>query len=194
LDKFEYVMVLVSIIIGLGITHILSAVGMAIHRLRGYGEPITVSLTYCSWIATMFVWLVGFWWWEFKFSTVATEWSAGLYFFVVSYAVCLYLTTVVLVPKSLEGVQDTYEYFFKGRKWFFFFFYLSTCMDIADTALKGSDWATRTTYIPQLALYIFLAALGLFSTKRSVQRFAGVSCFFAYVLFTFIDLPLLGRW
>ena len=88
---------LVSIIIGLGITHILSTVGMTIHRLRGHGEPISISLTYGSWIATMFMWMVAFWWWCYKYSTMTVEWSIGLYFFVVLYAVSLYLTTVVLV-------------------------------------------------------------------------------------------------
>ena len=36
MDSFEYIMVLVSIVIGLGITHILSSIGSAIHR-KNYG-------------------------------------------------------------------------------------------------------------------------------------------------------------
>ena len=33
MDSFEYIMVLVSIVVGLGITHILSSIGSAIHRI-----------------------------------------------------------------------------------------------------------------------------------------------------------------
>jgi hypothetical protein len=44
MGTFEYVMVLVSIIIGLALTHILSALGAAVHRLRGCLFLIAVIL------------------------------------------------------------------------------------------------------------------------------------------------------
>ena len=106
----------------------------------------------------------------------------------------LYLTTVVLVPKSLQDVEDTYAYFFKGRKWFFSLFILTLLVDIVDTALKGSDWLGRSTFLPQMALYFTLALIGMFSKSHKLQAFAGLGCFFAITIFTFIDQPILGDW
>lgn len=44
MSGFEYAMVLVSIIIGLGVTHILTSLGSAVHRLRGHGKPLRLEL------------------------------------------------------------------------------------------------------------------------------------------------------
>ena len=46
LDRFEYVMVLVSIIIGLGLTHLLQGIGGIIDRRSGHGQPIRMSLAH----------------------------------------------------------------------------------------------------------------------------------------------------
>jgi hypothetical protein len=65
-DSFEYVMVLVSIVIGLAITHVLSAFAAAVHRLRGHGDPIRLDAVYLLWTGYVMIWLVSFWWWEFQ--------------------------------------------------------------------------------------------------------------------------------
>jgi hypothetical protein len=49
MDQFEYVMVLVSIIVGLGITHILLGVGGIIDRLSRKEERFELSLAHASW-------------------------------------------------------------------------------------------------------------------------------------------------
>lgn len=50
LESFEYVMVLVSIVIGLALTHVLSALGAAVHRFRGHGSPIRLEAVYLLWV------------------------------------------------------------------------------------------------------------------------------------------------
>jgi len=57
-SPFEYVMVLVSIVIGLAITHLLSALAACVHRLRGRGEPIELDAVYLLWIVYVLVWLI----------------------------------------------------------------------------------------------------------------------------------------
>lgn len=50
MDQFEYVMALVSVVVGLGLTHILSALGAGVHRLRGHGAPIKLEPIYLLWV------------------------------------------------------------------------------------------------------------------------------------------------
>jgi len=45
MSAFEYAMVLISIIVGLGITHILAALGNSVQRIRGYGPAIRLEIT-----------------------------------------------------------------------------------------------------------------------------------------------------
>ena len=49
-------MVLTSIIIGLGITHILVGIGSAIDRLSGHGHRLQLSWAHGAWLAALFVW------------------------------------------------------------------------------------------------------------------------------------------
>lgn len=140
MEPFEYVMVLISIVIGLALTHILSALGSAVHRLRGHGPPIRLEPIYLLWIGFLFTWLISFWWWEFKFQDLDIEWTFGLYLFIVSYAIWLFVLSVVLVPDRMEGVRDSFEYFVDGRRWFFGALLITIGLDVADSFLKGADW------------------------------------------------------
>ena len=93
-------MVLTSIIIGLGITYILIGVGSIIERLSGHGTRLHLSWAHGAWVAFLFVWMVSFWWWEFRLLLLLKTWTLGHYFFIVSYAVLLFLLAVILIPSD----------------------------------------------------------------------------------------------
>ena len=95
MSDFEYAMVLVSIVLGLGLTHILQGLGAAVHRLRGHGRPIQVDATYLFWVAVLFSWMVNFWWWEFKYAS-SPNIDLVTYLFLILYAISLFLLSVVL--------------------------------------------------------------------------------------------------
>ena len=134
MEAFEYVMVLVSIIVGLAIAHVLSAFGAAVQRIRGIGRPLHLEAVYLLWVGFLFIWLVSFWWWEFKFQDVAVEWTFGLYLFIVGYAICLFVASVVLVPDGMESVEDSFAWLVAGRRWIFGAILLTVAFDVVDTS------------------------------------------------------------
>ena len=91
MDQFEYVMVLVSIVIALSIAHLLTALAAGIHRFRGKGEPIKLDAVFLLWIGFVLIYLVSFWWWEFTFQKIQIKWSYGLYLFVIGYSIILFM-------------------------------------------------------------------------------------------------------
>ena len=137
MDQFEYVMVLVSIVVGLGVAHMLIGIGGVIDRLTGLGERMELSIAHGSWMGMIFSWLLLFWWWEFRFSELQPEWTVGLYFFLVSYSVMLFLLAVVLVPRNWDGVTSLDEFFVRRRVWFYSFLFLATSLDVIDALMKG---------------------------------------------------------
>jgi len=200
-EQFEYVMVLVSIIVALAIAHLLMAIAETIHRIRGLGEPIKLGVVYSLWIGYVFIWLVSFWWWEFKFQETTVEWSLGLYFFIVAYAALLFLLATILVPHRMRGVSDGYEYFMQGRKWFFGLLILMLPIDMADSFLKGDEYSLRVAYEfrlfgtsilvswgPPLIAYI----LGIVSNRRLVQIAAALLAFTGQLAYLFQELGVLG--
>jgi hypothetical protein len=187
---FEYVMVLVSIVVGLAITHILSATGATVHRLRGHGEPIRLEPVFLLWVGYVLTYLVSFWWWEFRFQGLQGEWTFGLYLFVITYAISLFLLTVILIPNRMEEVNDSYEYFMAGRRWFFGANLIVTGIDMGDTLLKGLDWFLRPSFLVQEGVLISVFVVGLISNRRPVQLTAAAIAFTVLQIFMFQEIGI----
>jgi hypothetical protein len=194
MGAFEYVMVLVSIVIGLAIAHLLNALATGVHRIRGHGEPLRLEPVYLLWIGFVLIWLISFWWWEFKFQETASEWSFGLYLFVISYAVALFLLAAVLVPSRLTGVVDPYAYFMNGRRWFFWGLILVVGLDTADSFLKGTDWGLRPIALVLSGITLATAIVGMISTRRSVQLAGAITAFSAQLVYMFREVGVMGSW
>lgn len=194
MTSFEYVMVLVSIVIALAIAHLLTALGECVRRTRGKGEPIKLDAVFLLWVGYVLVWLVSFWWWEFKFQEVVTEWSLGLYLFVIGYAIALFMLAEILVPHRMHGVTDTYADFRDGRKWFFGTLLLVQAIDVIDTFLKGSEWVMRPASVSIIAVTIAIAITGFISERRSIQLGAAIIAFTSQLIYVFGELGVLGSW
>jgi hypothetical protein len=194
MSAFEYVMVLVSIVIALAIAHLLTALAEGVHRYRGHGEPIKLDAVFLLWVGFVLIWLVSFWWWEFKFQEVAVEWSYGLYIFVISYAIVLFMLAEILVPHRMRGVSDSYAYFMEGRKWFFGTLLLMQAFDVVDTFLKGYEWGVRPEVLATYSITVIVAITGILSERRSIQLGGAIIAFASQMLYLTQELGVLGAW
>ncbi len=194
MDAFEYVMVLISIIVGLAITHVLNALAAAVHRLRGHGDPLRLEAVYLLWIGFVTTWLVSFWWWEFKFQEVTVDWSFGLYLFLITYAVSLFLVAAVLVPHRMDRVSDSYAYFMEGRKWFFGGLVCLVVLDTLDSFLKSAEWGMRPIFLAQSTFNLGAAVVGIASERRGVQLACASVAFAVQMVYMFQEVGVLGAW
>jgi hypothetical protein len=137
MSQFEYVMVLISIIIGIAVAHLLLGVGGIIDRFTARKERLELSVAYLAWLIATFGWLILFWWWQFRLTELVVEWTVQLYFFLVLYAVTLFLICVVLVPRSWDGVNSLKDYFLERRVWFYGLCIIGSAIDLVDAYLKG---------------------------------------------------------
>jgi hypothetical protein len=136
-DQFQHVMVLISIIIGLAITHLLSGVVDAIDRAEDEDDPEILSLLGVLWATTVFFWMINFWWFQFRLLSLVGTWTIGRYLFIILYSVTLYLLAVILVPRDWNAVKRYTEYFMRNRRWFFAALLLASIADVVDSWLKG---------------------------------------------------------
>jgi len=194
MSSFEYAMVLVSIVVGLGITHVLSGLSSAVIRIRGYGRPLRMELNYLVWTGFMFGWLVQFWWFEFKWSELEPQVGFLLFGFLVLYAVSLFMVTVILVPHHLSVVDDTWEYFLSIRPWFFGGLLILNAIDLLDTLFKGVDWGTRGTYLTYCFAVAVSAVTGLITRRRIVVMPLGLMLLVWSNLLTIYEQGVLGGW
>jgi hypothetical protein len=132
MEMFNYVMVLASVIIGLGVAHLLQGVGGIVQHPRRE----KVYWVHLLWVAVIFLRAIFWWWFEFRLSKTP-EWTFTLYLFVLAYAVLIYLWCALLFPRDLAGYDGFEDYFYSRRRWFFGLLLLGQAVDVADTLLKG---------------------------------------------------------
>lgn len=134
MEIFEYVSVLTSIIIGLGITHLLRGIaGLIQHPGREEIYP-----THVAWVTYMLFTTVLWWWWQFGLDARA-EWTLGVYLFVSAFALVFYLLCALLFPADLDDFEGYHDYFMSKKAWFLGLLALAYVLDLVDTLLKGWD-------------------------------------------------------
>lgn len=190
MESFQYVMSLISVVVGLGVAHILSALGQAIHRHMGSGASLKVDATSLLWIGFVFIWLVDFWWFEYRFSEVAV-WTMGLYLFLLAYSVLLFMLAIVLVPFQLEGVSSMREHFYSVRPWFFGLLLAVNLVDLGDTFLKSVDWGLRPSYLIFWAATTLVCVVGLVTRKPRTHFVMALAMFLWQLVYTFSDIGIL---
>ena len=128
----EYILVLLSIVVGLGMTQLLSGVAEIFQRSHDT-KPYWIHTV---WIANLFVTIIHFWWWEFRLVQIQT-WTFIPYAFVVCYAVLIYLLVAFLMPQPLGSATDLKDYYYSHRKGFFGTMAFIQILDFGDTLVKG---------------------------------------------------------
>ena len=132
MSQFEYVAVLISIIVGLALTQILRGVGRMVTTIDG-PRPYWVHLV---WTLYFFLLTVVFWWWEFQLEVV--EWSLWLYLVVIVYATLLFFVSLVIQPTTVDHITSYKEYYFANRRWIFSLLIAVWVWDFVDTLSKGT--------------------------------------------------------
>lgn len=162
---FEYVAVLVSIIVALGIAQILSGVARTIERPPGQ----KVYWVHLVWAAWLFVFLIFFWWFEFRLNALE-EWTFYAYLILVLYATLLYLLSAILFPSREHDGIDFEERFFARRRWYFGLLFLLPVIDTLDTLLKGEGhlWDLGPRY---LIINVVFASAFLGGMATASRRF-----------------------
>ena len=189
-------MVLTSIIIGLGITNALLGVSGAIERYTESDRPLQLSWASAVWLAQVFLWMILFWWWEFRLADILKHWTLWNYFLIVCYAFVLFLLVALLVPKDWDKVDDMNAYFLLKRRWFYSVFLLGAVIDVMDSYMKGG-W----TYLMGQGVLgwaypvanILVVAIGLRSRRIRTHTIMGIVSIVGLVVFGFEFAPLLHR-
>jgi len=132
MGMFEYVAVLSSIIIGLGMTHLLQGTV----RLIQEPEEGRFYWLHFVWVSYMFLTAIFWWWWEFRLTRIQV-WTFQVYAFVILFAVMVYVLCALLYPPRLDGYGGFKKYFYDRRAWFFGLLLLFLIVDVGDTWLKG---------------------------------------------------------
>ena len=171
MQMFEYVIILISIVIGLALTHLMQGLaGLVPNRRRE-----RMWWVHLVWVAYMFLSIVFWWWWEFQLQHIKT-WSFAIYLFVVFYAFYLYLICAVLFPRDLDGYEGYKEYFLACRGWFFGLLIGWSVIDTIDTWIKGPEYfaSLGSTALIYNAVLVLCGGIGMMTRRGWIQAIIAV--------------------
>jgi hypothetical protein len=132
---FVHVRIAMGIVLGLSITRLLAGLARIVqHPGREKIYPL-----HLAWVFAVLLFVIDFWWWEFRLSTLP-RFSFTLFVFVVFYASLFYFLCALLFPDDIRDYAGYEDYFMSRRKWFFGILALTAIADVADTLLKGVDY------------------------------------------------------
>lgn len=165
---FPHVRILVGMVIGLGLTHLLrNLAGLMVDpgRRRMYW-------THLLWTVFVFLYLLHFWWWQFRLSYMV-RWEFEVYLFITVYALALYLLCAFALPDRSNDDADYRVHFYSRRHWFFGLLALVFALDLVDSWIKGAAYfdSLGPEYVFRNIAYIVLSLTAI--ATRNPKYHAG---------------------
>ncbi|MBY0435983.1 MAG: hypothetical protein K2U26_17975 [Cyclobacteriaceae bacterium] len=156
MTPFEYVSVLVSIILGLGITQIMSGIADLVHQWN----KVKLYWPHSLWILFIFIMHIQEWWITYELRTY-TSWRLPTFLFFILYPVNLFILARILFPiSSTEHDTDMKAFYFANfRKFFLLTTTLSVLAIISNILVEG-------LHANQFIQLILIALLGVVAWRK----------------------------
>ena len=134
MDPFSYIIVLTSIILGLGVTRTVGGLAHLL-QMRKRRRPYWV---HTLWLVNLLVLIALMWFIAYRWRT-NEHWTFFLFAWLLITPTMLYLISSLLFPDpdEAEPIADWETYFFEHRREIFLLFAVLFPIDLIDTALKG---------------------------------------------------------
>lgn len=186
MSQFEYLSVLVSIIIGLGLSHLLASAARLIQmrsRVRFHAPTLL-------WMALLFLLQVQIWWAAFG-DRGEEVWNFFDFLSFLLIPVLAYLLTYLLVPE-LEGeaTADLEASYHRNRGWFFGLLALAVAVSLGRDLLDDGVAALGLDALFR-AFFLALALASAATARRSwhlVGAVAALAGFCGYIVLLFLRL------
>ena len=162
-DTFAHVRIVMGMVIGLGVTRLLSGVARIVQHPRQY----RLHAVHLAWVASVLLALVHFWWWQFGLYQIEV-WTFGTYLFVIGYAIVLFLLCALLFPDSMQDYAGYEDYFYARRAWFFGLLAVTYLLDVIDTFMKGEAHFARFAreYLVRTPILVALCVVAVRTASR----------------------------
>lgn len=132
---FSHIRVVMGMVISLSMARLLSGLAIFVQ----HPGKTKIYWLHLGWVLFMFLFLIYFWWWEYRLHSVPVI-DFSVYLFVITYCCIFFFLCVLLFPTTMEDYSGYEHYFMSRRAWFFGFLALAYAVDLVDTAVKGKAY------------------------------------------------------
>lgn len=175
---FEYLMVLVSIVVGLAVAEILTGVARQIrfrHSSTGYWvHSCGVALIFLALLQT---------WWELWELNLTPEWTFLSLLLMLIAPSGLYLVAHLIFPEPIEGV-DIREYYYGPMR---SMWWLAVMITVASTLFRPVAFGSElVTWDNATSIFLFAGFVALASSRSTVLHSVLVPTFLVLLLWDII--------
>jgi hypothetical protein len=103
MDSFRWIAVVLSMILGLGVTRLLSST-VEVFRSRHHAKMDWVPFV---WAGCVFIWQLQFWWAIIELPGLVKAWSVGSFLVLVSLTLLLFVSAGLVLPPSMLEKNDS---------------------------------------------------------------------------------------
>ena len=157
---FEYLTVLISVVVGLSVTSFLTNVVRIIH-VRG---DVTISWVQLMWSVAILIWTIAFWWFTFVLAE-QRQWTYPLFVFLLAYATLLFFLMALLFPEGVPADHNYRTQFMRNRVWYFGVFLAFLGIDVIDYFVKLDKDVSIVSHLPYAAFIGPLIVLSLVALR-----------------------------
>src|SRR4029453_2424087 len=175
MGAFEYLSVLISIILALGMTRVLAGVGEML-QARSHRQ---IYWVHAVWIINLFLYLVIAWWIFYRWRN-QQPWMFFLFVFFLISPTLLYLASLLLFPRErdVDRAINYKMHYYANHRAFFILFGLFTPVDIVDSLLKGVPHLLALGPIYLLSGLLYFAGLMTAAITRNERYHEFYAIFF----------------
>lgn len=184
MDAFDYLTVLISIILGLAITQILQG----FRDLMQARKRLTLYWPSVLWAILLLVICVQEWWAMFGWRHYP-DWTFFGFSLVIAQVVGTYLAAALVLPDVDRNESlDLRAYYYANHRWFFTLGALTVAISIAKDRILSGTWPSPLMNVVfQLALIAIFTTCALVANERVHKLLAPLAaiCFLAYIALLF---------
>lgn len=187
MSAFDYLTVLISIVLGLSIANVLArlaAVVTARERIDFYWPPV-------AWAIWLFFISVQHWWAEWAVRHTRL-WTFGTFWLELLVPVDLFLLSALVLPEGgRNGTLDLGEWYFRNRRWFFGAMFFLPALSIASELARSGRMSSGLN-LGFLLAFDAVIVLAYALKSRAAQEWITAQAMVmtvAYVALLFLRLP-----
>ena len=179
MSDFEFLSVLVSIVIGLGLTHLLGGLGHAFY----YRHTHKLDAAHLGWtVAVFFVLVLN--WWVFLLWRDFNAWTFSAFFTIIMWTTSMYVMALALYPPGRSQDVDYRILFDSNRTWFLATFTIMCLFDLLVTYMRDQV-IPEPSYLAFVGHLAVIAAIGIIVRKRFFDLASGWYIAIVMILWSF---------
>ena len=188
ISAFEYVTVFISIILGLGVTQILTGIADLVHQ----NERVKIYWPHLVWVLIVLILQVQEWYAFFEHRSYG-PWRLPIFLFVLLYPTVLFILARLLFPISYgDGTIDLRDFYYKNYRRIFLFGAILAFLSLLDNLIMREQIYMAEDLIGPSIILLSLSSLAIL--KITTPVFHKVMALFMVTMLTVTIIIQWNKW